>query len=607
MGAVEPVVEEENGEKETNIRDEEENRDVEKGEMDSQQRGFQTQPPPTYPQQPPPQTAAAATDSDNLHVSRMQRLSATNPLRLVMNAGTRVASPSPYHTPPAPPPRHQRRSFPNPFHHRPSPAPAPAPAPAPSQYGPPPIPVPAPAQHFPPPAPSQARSTPTITPQQPSVITLNSRSYTNKFSLFLFIVHMIAAFGLVCFLVFKGIQGLLEAGEAVQRKEKRLLKYFLPQVEAASLLSITLAFVWQKAMRMWPTFMVHFVLWGSFILTLSAGILLICFQRPATDGVGVLFVMFAIGNGLYSCWVSPRIKFCTNILIKSLEPVPKFGDLNRPTYLTLAAGFLWISMWILAVIGAINFYFPPLIIIALVLSMAWVAEVMRNVVNLTVSRVIALYYLRGMQSSTQFCFQRALSVNLGSACLGSLFVPSIEALRIVARGLNLLEGEDEFMFCCAHCGLKIMDSIFKRGNGWAYVQIATYGKSFVKASQDTWELFQKREMETIVDSDMTSAICFLTGVCSGSICVIVVGAWTFTVYPNFTATLSLLSGYVGYLLTRIAMALPHACVSSYYVCYAENPDNRLFDKTIQDRLNLIKTDRDVIAPTPRSVPSRFAR
>ncbi|CAN4110288.1 unnamed protein product [Withania somnifera] len=454
MGAVEPVVEEENGEKETNTRDEEENRDVEKGEMDSQQRGFQTQRPPPYPQQPPP------AYGDNFHLSRMQRLSATNPLRLVMNAGTRVASPSPYKAPPQPPPRHLRRSFLNPFHHRPSPAPAPAPAPTPSQYypSPAPVPVPAPDQHFPSPAPSQTRSTPSTTPQQPSIITLNSRSYTNKFSLFLFIVHMIAAIGLVCFLIFKGIQGLLEAGEAVHRKEKRLLKYFLPQVEAASLLSITLAFIWQKAMRMWPTFMVHFVLWGSFVLTLSAGILLICFQRPATDGVGVVFIMFAIGNGLYSCWVSPRIKFCTKILIKSLEPVPKFGNLNQPTYLTLAAGFLWMSMWILAVIGAVNFYFPPLVIIALVLSMAWVTEVMRNVVNLTVSRVIALYYLRGMESTTQFCFQRALTVNLGSACLGSLFVPAIEALRI-------------FMFCCAHCGLKIMDSIFKRGNGWAYVQL----------------------------------------------------------------------------------------------------------------------------------------
>lgn len=47
------------------------------------------------------------------------------------------------------------------------------------------------------------------------------------------------------------------------------------------------------------------------------------------------------------------------------------------------------------------------------------------------------------------------------------------------------------------------------------------------------------------------------------------------------------------------MALPHACVSCYYACYAENPENRLFDSTIKDHLSLIKASRDVIVPTPR--------
>jgi len=123
------------------------------------------------------------------------------------------------------------------------------------------------------------------------------------------------------------------------------------------------------------------------------------------------------------------------------------------------------------VIGAQSYRFPPLTILGLVLSLAWTVEVMRNVVNLTVSRVISLYYLRGMQSSTQFCFQRALSVNLGSACLGSLFVPTIEALRIMARGFNLLEEEDEFMFSCAHCCLRVMEFVFHYGNSWAFVHV----------------------------------------------------------------------------------------------------------------------------------------
>ncbi|KAL3530341.1 hypothetical protein ACH5RR_009663 [Cinchona calisaya] len=541
MGAQEPVnVQKEDGEEEKNRKEDEEMKDIEKGEELASQNEHQTR---------------------EFHMSKMQRLSATNPLRLVIENATRVASPSPAraHQPPPPP--------------RPSPAPS-----------------------------SQPRSTPT--PQQ-SMISLNSRSYTNKISLFLFLVHMVLAFGLSCFLIFKGVQGLIQEGRT-KREEMKILKHFLPQVEAASLLSITLALFWQKAIRVWPKFMVLFIIWSSFLLALSAGILLICFQKPATDAVGVIFIFFAIGNGLYACWVTQRTGFCSKVFVKALEPVTKFRTLNQPTYWMLLAGFLWMSLWNLAVIGSLNFYFPPLVIIALVLSLCWTTEVMRNVVNLAVSRVIALYYLRGVQSSPQFCFQRALSQNLGSACLGSLFVPTIEALRIVARGLNLIEGEDEFMFCCARCGLKVMDSIFKCGNGWAYVQIAAYGKGFVKASQDTWDLFKRRDIEEIVDSDMTSAICFLTGVCSGCICAIVVAAWTYSVHTGYTATVSLLAAFIGYLMTRIAMALPQACVGCYYVCYAENPDSRLFDKTIQDRLNLMKAGRDVVVPTPR-VPRSYQR
>lgn len=79
-------------------------------------------------------------------------------------------------------------------------------------------------------------------------------------------------------------------------------------------------------------------------------------------------------------------------------------------------------------------------------------------------------------------------------------------------------------------------------------QIAAYGKGFVRASQDTWGLFEGQEIEPVVDSDMTSSLCFLTGVCSGSICVIMAAAWTFKVHQSFTATISLLVFFIGYLM-----------------------------------------------------------
>ncbi|KAK4253758.1 hypothetical protein QN277_010394 [Acacia crassicarpa] len=557
MGASEPVVEREN---ETGAQVREENAEEEEEEkpVDFEEKVIQMK------------SNGARSENRNDHreeilLSKFHRLNPTNPLRIVINGpNNRVSNPS--HAQAQRPPSHGQAQRP-PSHAR--------------------------AQR------PQPRSVPLPTPQEQQPVTLNSRRYTNRISLFLFLLHLLFAIALVCFLVFKGIQALIQGSDSEKRKVKRHLTHFLPQVEAAALISITLAFAWQKAFRQWPTFMIHFILWGSFLMSLSAGILLLCFQQPPSDGVGVCLVAFSVCNSLYACWVNRRVKFCSKILSLSLEPASKFTDLNHPTYYMLGAGFLWMSVWVLAVIGSLNFYFPPLIISALILSLAWITEVLRNVVHITVSRVIALYYLRGMQSSTHFCFLRALTRNLGSACLGSLFVPTIEALRIVARFLNLLEGEDEFLFCCAHCCLNVMESIFRNGNGWAYVQIAAYGKGFVMASQDTWALFEKQEMEELVDSDITSSICFLTGVCSGSICVIVVAAWTHVVHQSFTATLSLLSFFIGYLLTRVSMAVPHACVSCYYVCYAENPENRLFDNSIKDRLSLIKSNRDLTAPTPR--------
>jgi hypothetical protein len=252
---------------------------------------------------------------------------------------------------------------------------------------------------------------------------------------------------------------------------RSLLRDWLPPVEGAVALSIVLAFAWQKAVRAWPRAMVRVIVWSSFGVTLAVGALLMCFSTLACVGMGVAMVAFSIGTGLYACWVTRRVGFTGRVLERAVRPVDKFRGLNGPAYLMVAAGFAWVSVWCVAVIGAARFRFPGLTILALVLSLAWTAEVMRNVANLTSSRVIALYYLRGMQSSVRFSFQRALGCNLGSACLGSLFVPTIEALRILARGLNLLEGEDEFMFSCAHCCLSVMNAVFSFGNSWAFVHV----------------------------------------------------------------------------------------------------------------------------------------
>ncbi|CAA6654059.1 unnamed protein product [Spirodela intermedia] len=413
---------------------------------------------------------------------------------------------------------------------------------------------------------------------------LNSRRYTNRISLFLFLLHLLAAGAAISFFIFKAVMGI-----------RHVLSFWLPPVEGAAVLSILLAFAWQKAVRAYPTLLtVRLIVWSSAAATLAAGILLLCFSMPTTDGAGLVLIIFSVGVGLYACWVTRRMPFAA---LPHAQPAVVRDD---------ARGAVWITLWCFAVIGALNFYYPPLTILALILSLMWTAEVMRNVANLTMSRAVALYYLRGMQSDVSYCFQRAATVNLGGACLGSLFVPAIEFCRIIARALNLLEGEDEFLFSCAHCCLHVMEAVFRYGNSWAYVHIAAYGSGFVEASQSTWGLFERSRMEALVDADITSAICFLTGVASGSLCVIFAASWTYSGHRHYTATVSLLAFFVGYLMTRIGMALPQACVGCYYVCYAENPTSRFFlnDSTIADRLDQIRNGREATGFTPR-LPRRY--
>lgn len=92
-------------------KEKEKMKDIEKGEAGVEELGGRNQ-------QQQQQTG-------EFHVARMQRLSATNPLRLVVENATRVASPSPAHS--------------QTHHHNPRPTPSPAnsfprPSPAPSSH-----------------------------------------------------------------------------------------------------------------------------------------------------------------------------------------------------------------------------------------------------------------------------------------------------------------------------------------------------------------------------------------------------------------------------------------------------------------------------------------
>ncbi|KAH9331018.1 hypothetical protein KI387_003126 [Taxus chinensis] len=428
---------------------------------------------------------------------------------------------------------------------------------------------------------------PGTTPQAPATpgvevrenIDAYSGAYRNPLGLVMFILHLLLALAGIGFFGFKGIQAALRKGS-----ERFHIEHWYPQLVGAAAVAAIFSCVWQWIVVRRPVVMINGMLWASPALSFTAALLLISTSQPPCVGLGIVLLLFSVAQALYSCWVNSRINYASKLFPKALAPTTKFPDLQHPSYWVILIAFIWVCFWILGVVGAISQKYAALSVMAFILSLGWVMEVLRNVVNVTVARVLALFYLRGMQSNVNFSFERALTTSLGSISLGSILVPILEALRVLARALNLVGGEDEFFFSCAHCYLILMEHVFRFGNNWGFVQVATYGKGFVKAAKDTWSLLESRGLEPVINQDLTSSMCFLSGVASGSVCMIVAGSWTFATHKNLTATVSLLSFIIGYFMTRITMAMPQACVCAYYVCYAENPQNREFDSTISDRM-----------------------
>jgi len=406
-----------------------------------------------------------------------------------------------------------------------------------------------------------------------------SGAYRNTLSLIVFILHILVALAGMGYFGFKGIQAAVKKGN-----QRFHIEHWYPQLGAAAVVGAIFSCLWQWIVLWRPAFVIRVALWSSPALTFLASLMLISTTDSSSVGLGLVVFLFSIGQALYLCWVTARKKYATQMLPKALAPITKFQDLHHPSYWVTLIAFLWIAVWIVGVLGAISQKYAALSVLGFIVSLAWTMEVLRNIVNVTVSRVVALFYLRGMHSDTYISLQRAATTSLGSISLGSFLVSIFEALRLLARSLNLAGGGDEFMFSCAHCCLGVMETVIRFGNHWAFVQVATYSKGFVKASQDTWDLFQARGLEPVINQDLTSPICFLSGVASGALCVIVSGSWTFATHKSLTATVSLLSFLIGYFMTRITMAVPQACVCAYYVCFAENPENREFDNTVRDRI-----------------------
>ena len=243
----------------------------------------------------------------------------------------------------------------------------------------------------------------------------------------------------------------------------------------------------------------------------------------------------------------------------------------------------------------------PAVVLLLLLSYCWTAQLIRAVVHATVAGTVGSWYFlspRVPPNPTARALKRALTTSLGSLCLGALVAAALQTLRTVARGLSS-RGGGRLRSCCL-CLLGFIDVLVRFFNEFAYTQIALYGKNFTRASRDTWTLLVHHSgVDALVQKDFVGSAMALGSLVGGMFTCLLVGAWARATlgvdgaawwqarataaashrpHPLTSHTSStshpqvLVAGFlVGYSALSVVGTVVEAGATALFVCYAEDP------------------------------------
>ncbi|KAL3699919.1 hypothetical protein R1sor_017941 [Riccia sorocarpa] len=370
---------------------------------------------------------------------------------------------------------------------------------------------------------------------------------------------------------------------------------WFPQLCAAGVAGSIFAVVWQMAFRMAPVGMILFSIWsGAFAMSLL-GIVLIATGKT-TGLIGLLFFFAGLAQCLYAFVVRRRISFAGDMLKKIITILNRYPSTYMVSYLWILLAGGWTLVIIFGISGVASMAEGSFIILGYVVSLVWTMQVLRNVIRVAVAGTVSNFYVHGLDNMpmmpTYVALLRACSISLGSICFGSAIVPLVEVPCHVLRRIDAQGGASEFLFSCVTCFLRCFETLIRYFNKWAYIQVAMYGKPFVRASKDTWDMLRVQNVDCLIHDDLIGSIMLISCSVGGSLSALVGGSWTFVVNKSLTISTAIISFVIGFSFTYLTLAVYESGVATYYVMFAEDPaslqrhDGPLFEKMFVRQMDL---------------------
>ncbi|KAF9116442.1 putative choline transporter, neither null mutation nor overexpression affects choline transport [Mortierella sp. AM989] len=293
-------------------------------------------------------------------------------------------------------------------------------------------------------------------------------------------------------------------------------------------------------------------------------------------------------------WKS-RIPFATEMLIAVTSISKKYKAMFAMSFLGLFIQTAYSAYFMVVISGCYELYYDrtarktpaklKILIFFCFVSFYWTSQVIKNIVHITISGVYACYYFlmgspQGMSKSpTIESFKRACTTSIGSICFGSLIVAAIQTLRAIVQLLRS-NGDDGFMVfiaCLLDCIIACLQGIIEYVNKYAYCQVAIYGKAYIPAARDTWNILKDRGIVQIINDNLVGNVWAMGAIMSGMLSALGSYVYIWFANPDFDnddsltyviVTMAFVMGFQ--MVYTVGVVIDSGCATTF-VCLAEDP------------------------------------
>ncbi|PJF17465.1 Choline transporter-like domain-containing protein [Paramicrosporidium saccamoebae] len=359
-----------------------------------------------------------------------------------------------------------------------------------------------------------------------------------------------------------------------------MLRYFLISFASAAATAVGLTVLTLGFMKSAPETMLH----TAFIMNcvLSVGIAVWAFVAGAILPGVILSIMAVITIVFYFAFRN-RIPFSAILLQTVLDCLKAYPSMLLVTSSSVVISVIYMA-YFASTFGALGVLhdrtkdpYAQAMMIYSAFSLFWTSQVLTNTAQTSIAGVYATYYFlhgtgQAIINPVASSLRRATTYSFGSICFGSLIVAIIQTIRFL---LQMATNRDSIAGAVVDCILGLLQGLVEYFNYFAYTQIAIYGKPYIQAAKDTWNLVKSRGVDAIVNDDLIGTCLgissFTIGIASGLV-VYIISTLIYAKPWDESLVIAVVFGLLSIIIPAVAFEVIGAGATTTFVCLAEDPE-----------------------------------